>query len=99
MIKKIFFLSIIAISCLGLIAEELRPLSWSEKLNHRERFYPVSSGNMEISWDAAEKAVCFDIRFDNGNDFWAYPRLQFKDGESLADVETIQFEYKAVQAG
>ena len=98
MIKKIFFLSIIAISCLGLIAEELRPLSWSEKLNHRERFYPVSSGNMEISWDAAEKAVCFDIRFDNGNDFWAYPRLQFKDGESLADVETIQFEYKAVQA-
>ena len=52
---------IIAISCLGLIAEELRLLPWSEKLNYRERFYPVSSGNMKISWDAAEKAVRFDI--------------------------------------
>ena len=94
-----FLTGLLSAACLAAAcsAAELRPLPWSERLNTASRFDHNSSGRLTISNDAAEKAVRFDVEFKPGTDFWCYPGIRFGADESLADVEAIRFDIKAVQ--
>ncbi|AVM46768.1 hypothetical protein C5Q97_19440 [Victivallales bacterium CCUG 44730] len=94
-----FLTGLLSVACLAAAcsAAELRPLPWSERLNTASRFDHNSSGRLTISNDAAEKAVRFDVEFKPGTDFWCYPGIRFGADESLADVEAIRFDIKAVQ--
>lgn len=58
-----------------------------------------SSGRMEITADAEERAVCFSVRFPPGVDRWVYPEfvLHLPD-ESLKDVIGISFEVRVSSA-
>jgi len=89
------------ITCLLLTASAViaasAVLPWSDATNAASRFKANTSGQMTVSDDADQKAVRFDVQFKPGTDFWVYPVLTLKDGESLADVDRIRFEFKAVQ--
>jgi len=95
--KKWLPLTLAALNMLALGAAEMRPVSWSDSTNTAKRFQANTSGKMTIADDADQKAVRFDVEFKPGTDFWVYPAMTFKDGESLSDVKQIRFEFKAVQ--
>lgn len=89
----------VAVAAADLAAAETQTLWWSKRLNRPERFGRQSSGRVTVSRDEAEQAVRFDAAFTPGTDFWIYPHLRFRGGESLAGVDEIRFEFKAKQQG
>ena len=89
----------VAVAAADLAAAELQTLWWSKRLNAPERFDRNSSGRVTVSRDEAEQAVRFDVEFTPETDFWVYPRLRFRGGESFAGVDEIRFEFKAKQQG
>lgn len=87
-----------AVAAVGvLFAGETVVLPWSENLNRVERFEKNCSGELTISKDAKENAIRFDAEFTPGTDFWCYPRLRLRAGESLAKAQAIRFEFRAEQ--
>ena len=88
-----------AVAAADLAAAELQTLWWSKRLNAPERFDRNSSGRVTVSRDEAEQAVRIDVEFTPETDFWVYPRLRFRGGESFAGVDEIRFEFKAKQQG
>ena len=93
---KLIVVAYSLLAAVAAVAAAPRPLPWSEGICKAANFKANSSGKMTISDDAKEHAVRFDVEFKPGTGFWAYPVLNLK-GESLADVETIRFEFKAAQ--
>lgn len=86
--RKIWFIALLAGSCIGAVAapEFGNPKCWKEN----------SSGRMTITC-GAEGAVCFDVKFRPGIDFWAYPEFSLPEGIP-ADANYLVFEVKMVQA-
>ena len=63
-----------------------------------ERWRKNSSGDMQFSYDASEKAVKVNVKFDAAkNDYWAYPEFVLKDDETLKNACGVSFEIKALQ--
>ena len=86
--RKIWFIALLAGICIGAAAapEFGNPKCWKEN----------SSGRMTIT-RGAEGAVCFDVKFRPGTDFWAYPEFSLPEGIP-ADANYLVFEVKMVQA-
>ena len=86
--RKIWFIALLAGICIGAVAapEFGNPKCWKEN----------SSGRMTIT-RGAEGAVCFDVKFRPGTDFWAYPEFSLPEGIP-ADANYLVFEVKMVQA-
>lgn len=81
----------------ALMAGEILVLPWSAGLNRVERFEKNSSGKLIVSRDTKENAIRFDAEFSPGTDFWCYPRLRLRSGESLEKAQAIRFEFRAEQ--
>jgi len=81
-------------------AMEKASLTKAFELEKADRWRKNSSGDMQISFDEAQKAVKVSVKFKPGTDFWAYPEYVLKTpGESLKGALGMSFEIKAEQKG
>jgi len=61
-----------------------------------QRWRANAASDMQITYDAAEKAIRFDIKFKNNSDRWIYPELPLLlPAESMKDAVGIKFAIKA----
>ena len=67
------------------------------ELNRVERWQDNASGVTKRTFDASEKAMRFDFTFRGNVDRWAYPTFKAASGESLENMNVIEFEIKLVQ--
>ena len=75
---------------------EIAPIDWKDLEGWRRN---TSASSCAISWDEGEKAVRFDVAWDDDcTDRWFYPVHELKmPQESLDGAEMIQFEVKSEQ--
>ncbi len=97
-LEHLFIFLVLGIST-AVGADELRTIFWSRNLCIPARFAANTSGQMTISADTADNAVRFDVTFEQGTDYWAYPKFHLQSNETFADVEAIRFDIRAEAAG
>ena len=61
-----------------------------------ERWRQNSSGDLNISRDAAENAIRFDVTFNDKVDKWCYPQFHLTRPETLNGATAVSFEMKVL---